>query len=68
MKSFVFPVIQRALIGAESLPPAERADLYQGIAQCLAAEFPSESLVAQKTAEQIREAETLQRQFLDFLA
>ena len=68
MKSFVFPVIQRALVGAEALPPAQRADLYQGIAQCLAAEFPAESLAAQTTAEQLREAETRQRQFLDLLA
>ncbi len=63
MKSFVFPVIQRALVGAEALPPAERADLYEGIHECLCAKFPKEAQAALATATQIREAEMQQMQF-----
>ncbi|MES2598630.1 MAG: hypothetical protein V4662_25065 [Verrucomicrobiota bacterium] len=67
MKSFVFPVIQRALQGADELPPAERADLYQGISECLAAKFPTEAQAALNTAEHLRDTEAQQRHFNDLL-
>lgn len=60
MKSLVFPVITRALLGAEDLPPSQRADLYEGIAECLAAKFPTEARAAADTAQSLREAEHLQ--------
>lgn len=60
MKSLVFPVIHRALIGCENLPPSERADLYDGAALCLRDIAPTEANAAELTAKTLREAEQLQ--------
>lgn len=60
MKSLAFPVIHRALAGCESLPPRERADLYDGVALCLRAIAPTEANAAELTAKTLREAEQLQ--------
>lgn len=66
MKALVLNVISRSLVGAEDLPPSERADLYDGIAALLAAKelgCAREAAAAEHIAATLREAEGQQLTF-----
>jgi hypothetical protein len=56
-------VIRRALEGAEGLPPAERADLYEGIAALLNPVSPAQAQEAAVIGHALREAEAMQLHF-----
>lgn len=64
MKNNVLFIVQRALAGAEDMPPRERADLYDAAASCLQAEAPAEASAARAVSSAIREAEQLQLELL----
>lgn len=60
-------VIERALVGSEKLQAAERADLFEGIAQLTLHQVPALSLEAAETAKALREAEARQLTFAALL-
>ncbi|WP_397379686.1 hypothetical protein [Prosthecobacter sp.] len=62
------PLIAAAIRGAESLPPVERADVFEGIAQITAEQDPETSRNAQDLAKAIRDAEGLQLHFRNLFA
>ncbi len=62
-------VIRRALEGAETLPAAERADLYEGISDLLKPLCPDQANEAHTISAALRDAEALQLHFkLEFTA
>ncbi len=70
MKTLILPVIQRALVGVEALPPSERADIYEGIQVLLQPHLPlkEECDAACNAAKHLREAERSQLTFSALLA
>jgi hypothetical protein len=67
MKNHLLTIVQRALNGADALPPRERADLYESAAACLNDHAPLESLAALSASKALREAEHLQLELLFIL-
>lgn len=65
---FVIPVVRRALNGAEQLPPAERADLFEGVSEILCGCSPKEAKAAKEAAKALRQAEQRQLHFNALLA
>lgn len=58
----------RALTGASSLPPADRADLYDYAATLLQADFPQEAAAARDVAKGLRDSEAAQTLFTGLLS
>lgn len=67
MRELMISVIQRSLIGVESLPPKARADFYEGLALLATRELPDIAATARTTAEALREAEQHQLTFAALL-
>lgn len=65
MKELIQPVIDRALIDVASVPPRERADLFDGVAVLLKPHDPDAAADAALTASALREAESQQAHFLE---
>lgn len=53
-------IVGRALRGADELPIAERADLYEAAAEVLTAKHPEEASAAAIVAQALREANARQ--------
>jgi len=61
-------ISSRALTGIDTLPPADRADVWEAVAAVLAGIHPAESAEAGRIAGTIREAEAAQLKFSALLA
>lgn len=57
------PMLAAAVRGAEGLPPAQRADVFEGVAALAASFDPELSQDAQRLADALRDAEGLQLHF-----
>jgi len=68
MKQFYRPMIAAAVRGAEGLPPTERADVFEGIAEVAKAFDAELSQQALTLAQAIRDAEGLQLHFRNLFA
>lgn len=66
-KSLVLCFVRAAAPALETLPPAERADAYEGLHIVTRAHAPELSTQAQQIAAQLRDAEVLQGDFLRLL-
>lgn len=58
---------RRALAGIETLPPADRADVYEAVALIMNSVHPEESAEAYRIANAIRESESSQLKFTALL-
>ncbi len=72
MRESILELMERALSGAETLPPAHRADLYDAAAALLgntpaSLELGQAGHAASKTAIALREAESCQLTFTTLL-
>ena len=68
MKDLLRPLIAAAVRGAEGLPPTERADVFEGIAEVARVFDPELSQQALTLARAIRDAEGLQLHFRNLFA
>lgn len=62
------PLIRTAVNGAEGLPAADRADVFEGIAHITRKADPTTSREAAQLAHALREAEGLQLHFRNLFA
>lgn len=65
-KAMLEPMVRAAGLAAETMPPADRADVYDAIAHVMATADPTLARDARRYAESIRASESLQLRFKDF--
>lgn len=65
-RALICPVVKAAMLAAETMPPAERADVYSGIAHIAKKTAPEIADRASAYATALRDAQQLQLHFEEF--